>query len=161
MKPRSKYFLGLSLLIGGLFLFCCFSIIYCVLNFSKMPAEKATENYMAFAYLFIHLIIVAVVFYFALKSYLIKDNILSVMMTHENGQKNPSAFKKALFFSIIFGILGIFFFLNAFSIINVMKFFSLGLNIALTNVFLSVAAVSLYCYFYVPKVKEVDVKSID
>ena len=143
MKNKSKYFLGLTLLVSGLFLFCCFSIIFCVLNFSKLPENKVTENYMAFAYLFIHLIAVAIVFYFALKSYMYKDQILSVMMTHENGQKNPSAFKKALFFSIIFGILGIFFFLNAFSIINVMKFFSLGLNLALTNVFLSVASVSL------------------
>ena len=125
-----------------------------------MPAEKATENYMAFAYLFIHLIIVAVVFYFAIKSYLIKDQILSVMMTYENGQKNPTSYKKAMIFAIIFGILGIFFFLNAFSIINVMKFFSLGLNLALTNVFLSVSLVALYCYFYAPKVKEVDVKEI-
>ena len=154
MKPRSKYFLGLSILLGGLFLFCCFSIIFCVLNFSKLPADKATENYMAFSYLFIHLIAVAIVFYFALKSYLIKDQILSVMMSQENGQKNPSAFKKALVFSIIFGILGIFFFLNAFGIISVMKFFSLALNLALTNVFLSVSAVALYCYFYKVEPKE-------
>jgi len=158
MKKRSKYFLGLSALIAGLFLFCCFSIIFCVLNFPNLPAEKATENYMAFAYLFIHLIIVAVVFYFALKSYLVKDQILSVLMTHESGRKNDSAYKKVLVFSIIFAVLGIFFFLNAFGIILVMSFFSLGLNLALTNVFLSVASVSLYCYFYKVEPKEIDVK---
>ena len=156
MKTKSKYFLGLSILLGILFVFCCFSIIFCVLNFSKLPENKVTENYMAFAYLFIHLIAIAIVFYFALKSYMYKDQILSVLMTHENGQKNPSAYKKALVFSIIFGILGIFFFLNAFGIINVMKFFSLGLNLALTNVFLSVASVSLYCYFYKVEPKEVE-----
>ena len=148
MKPRSKYFLGLTLLLVGLFVFCCFSIIFCVLNFAKMPAEKATENYMAFGYLFIHMIAVAIVFYFALKSYMIKDQILSVIMREENDQRNEGAFKKALVFAIIFGILGIFFFLNAFGIINVMSFFSLGLNLALTNVFLSVSSVSLYIYFY-------------
>ena len=159
MKTKSKYFLGLSILLGVLFVFCCFSIIFCVLNFSKLPSDKLTENYMAFAYLFIHLIALAIVFYFALKSYLIKDQILSVIMAEENGQKNPSAYKKALFFSIIFGILGIFFFLNAFGIINVMKFFSLGLNLALTNVFLSVAGASLYIYFY--KVESKVVKIIE
>lgn len=156
MKTKSKYFLGLSILLGVLFVFCCFSIIFCVLNFSKMPAEKATENYMAFAYLFIHLIAVAIVFYFALKSYLIKDQILSVIMVEENGQKSSSAYKKALLFAIIFGILGIFFFINAFGIIHVMSFFSLGLNLALTNVFLSVASVSLYCYFYKVEPKEIE-----
>ena len=156
MIPRSKYFLGLSVLLGGLFLFCCFSIIFCVLNFANQPAEKATENYMAFAYLFIHLIALAIVFYFALKSYLIKDQILSVMMVEENGKKSSSAYKKALVFSIIFGILGIFFFINAFGIIHVMSFFSLGLNLALTNVFLSVASVSLYCYFYKVEPKEIE-----
>ena len=156
MKPRSKYFLGLCVLLGGLFFFCCFSIIFCVLNFSKQPAEKMTENYMAFAYLFIHLIALAIVFYFALKSYLIKDQILSVMMVEENGSKNTSAYKKALVFAIIFWILGVFFFLNGFKIINVMSFFSLGLNLALTNVFLSVASVSLYIYFYKVQPKEIE-----
>ena len=154
MKTKNKYFLGLIILCVALFLFCCFTIIFDVLNLSTLPEEKRTENFMAFAYLFIHLIIVSAVIIFAVRSYAIKDQILSVFMTLENGQKNLKAYRNSLIFSIIFGILGIFFFLNSFGIINVMKFFSLGLNLALTNVGFSVSAITLYMYFYKPALKE-------
>ena len=153
MKHKNKYFLGLIILTSTLFVFCCFSIIFNVLKLSSLPEEKRTENFMAFAYLFIHLIIVSTMIVFAVRSYAIKDQILSVFMTLENGQKNPKAYRNSLVFSIIFGILGIFFFLNSFGIINVMKFFSLGLNLALTNVGFTVSAVTLYMYFYKPEVK--------
>ena len=153
MKTKSKYFLGLIILTITLFVFCCFSIIFNVLKLSSLPEEKRTENFMAFAYLFIHLIIVSAMIIFAVRSYAIKDQILSVFMTLENGQKNPKAYRNCLVFSIIFGILGIFFFLNSFGILHVMKFFSLGLNLALTNVGFTVFAVTLYMYFYKPEVK--------
>ena len=153
MKTKSKYFLGLIILTITLFVFCCFSIIFNVLKLSSLPEEKRTENFMAFAYLFVHLIIVSAMIIFAVRSYAIKDQILSVFMTLENGQKNPKAYRNCLVFSIIFGILGIFFFLNSFGILHVMKFFSLGLNLALTNVGFTVSAVTLYMYFYKPEVK--------
>lgn len=150
MKTKNKYFLGLIIVSIALFVFCCFTIIFDVLKLSTLPEEKRTENFMAFAYLFIHLIIVGVIVIFAVRSYAIKDQILSVFMTLENGQKNPRAYRNSLIFSIIFGILGIFFFLNSFGIINVMKFFSLGLNLSLTNMGFSVSAITLYMYFYKP-----------
>ena len=153
MKTKSKYFLGLIILTITLFVFCCFSIIFNVLKLSSLPEEKRTENFMAFAYLFIHLIIISAMIIFAVRSYAIKDQILSVFMTLENGQKNPKAYRNCLVFSIIFGILGVFFFLNSFGILHVMKFFSLGLNLALTNVGFTVSVVTLYMYFYKPEVK--------
>ena len=153
MKTKSKYFLGLIILTITLFVFCCFSIIFNVLKLSSLPEEKRTENFMAFAYLFIHLIIISAMIIFAVRSYAIKDQILSVFMTLENGQKNPKAYRNCLVFSIIFGILGVFFFLNSFGILHVMKFFSLGLNLALSNVGFTVSAVTLYMYFYKPEVK--------
>ena len=154
MKTKSKYFLGLIILTIALFVFCCFSIIFDVIKLSTLPEEKRTENFMAFAYLFIHLIIVSAMIVFAVRSYAIKDQILSVFMTLENGQKNPKSYRNSLIFSIIFGIFGIFFFLNSFGILHVMKFFSLGLNLALTNVGFTVSAVTLYMYFYKPDEKK-------
>ena len=154
MKTKSKYFLGLIILTIALFVFCCFSIIFDVIKLSTLPEEKRTENFMAFAYLFIHLIIVSAMSVFAVRSYAIKDQILSVFMTLENGQKNPKSYRNSLIFSIIFGIFGIFFFLNSFGILHVMKFFSLGLNLALTNVGFTVSAVTLYMYFYKPVEKK-------
>lgn len=160
MKTKNKYFLGLVILTIALFVFCCFSIIFDVLKLSNLPEEKRTENFMAFAYLFVHLIIIAVMIVFAVKSYAIKDQILSVFMTLENGAKNPKAYRNCLIFSMIFGVLGIFFFLNSFGILHLMNFFSLGLNLALTNVGFTVSSIAIYMYFYQPRVKEVDVKDI-
>ena len=145
MKARNKYFLGLSILTILLFVFCCFSIIYMVLNLPSLPDEKRTVNFMSFAYLFLHLIVVAVMIFFAIKSYLVKDMILSVFMTTEHGQKNPKSYRNCLIFAV-------FFFLNSFGILEVMSLFSLGLNIALTNVFLTLSLIPLYMYFY--KVEE-------
>ena len=150
MQKRSKYFLGLTILTIALFVFCCFSIIFNVIKMSSLPEDKRVENFMAFAYLFLHLIICAVLIFYALKSYLVKDQILSIFMTLENGKKNPKAYRNTLIFSIIFGILFVFFFLNSFGIINVLSFFSLGLNLALTNLNLTVFSIALYMYFYRP-----------
>ena len=154
MKSKNKYFLGLIIILIALFVFCCFSIIYNVLKLPGLPEEKRTENFMAFAYLFIHLIILSIMIVFAVKSYVIKDQILSVFMTLENGLKNPKAYRNCLIFSIIFVLLGVFFFLNSFGILNVVKFFSLGLNLALTNVGFSVSIVTFYMYFYKPVEKK-------
>ena len=148
MKTKNKYFLGLTLLSSGLFLFDCFSIIFCVLKMNSVPEDKRVENAMGFVYLFLHLIILAVVLYYALKSYLQKDQILSVFMTLENGKKNHKAYRNCMVFSIIFLIFGLWFFLNSFEILHVMKFFSLGLNAALCNVGFSIGGVALYMYFY-------------
>ena len=148
MKTKNKYFLGLTLLVSGLFLFDCFSIIFCVLKMNSVPEDKRVENAMGFVYLFLHLIILAVVLYYALKSYLQKDQILSVFMTLENGKKNPKAYRNCMVFSIIFLIFGLWFFLNSFEILHVMKFFSLGLNAALCNVGFSIGGIALYMYFY-------------
>ena len=60
MKTKNKYFLGLTLLVSGLFLFDCFSIIFCVLKMNSVPEDKRVENAMGFVYLFLHLIILAV-----------------------------------------------------------------------------------------------------
>ena len=150
MKEKSKYFVGLITLLIGLILFTIFSIIFCVINSSLVPQDKSIEHALAFGYLFIHLIIVMAVLYLALKSYFVKDSLLSVIMTLENGKRNDYAYRNALIISIVFSLIGIYFFLNAFGIIHVMSFFSLGLNVALCNVNLSIGLVALYVYFYKP-----------
>ena len=118
-------------------------------------------NTLSFIYLFIHLIILAALIYLALKSYLQKDQLLSIFMTKDNGRKNPIAYRNSLIFAGITGVFGIFFFLNAFEIIGVTSFLSLGLNLALTNVGLSLFALTLTVYFYQPPIREVDVKEIN
>ena len=160
MKSRNPYFIYLTTVLSGMFLFCSFSIIYYVLKMNEVPESQLAGNTLSFIYLFIHLIILAALIYLAMKSYLQKDQLLSIIMTKDNGRKNPIAYRNTLIFAGIFGVLGIFFFLNAFGIITLTSFLSLGLNLALTNVSLSVFALALTLYFYKPPVKEVDVKEI-
>ena len=150
MKTRNKYFIYLISVLGALFVFGAASVIYCVFNAGLVPSAKSTEHTMAFVYLIVHLIVVAFAAYLASKAYFFKSMIVSVVMTLENGERNPKAYRNAIIVGSVFALAGIFFFLNAFQIIHVMSFFSLGLNMALTNVFLSVSAVSFTLYFYKP-----------
>lgn len=156
MKSRQKYFLHLTILIAALFAFAAFSVIYIAVNPQLVPEAKKTEHMMSFVYLIIHLLVLAVASYFAIKAYFLKPMIVNVIMTTDRGEKNKKAYRNSLVFSIIFGLAAIFFFLNAFQIIHVLSFFSLGLNITLTNVFLSVASVALILFFYKPTAKEED-----
>lgn len=154
MKTKSKYFLGLTILTSSLFLFCCFSIIFYVLRIDTVPESQKVENGMAFVFLFLHLIIVAFAIYMSLKAYIKKSQLLIVIMTNEHGTKNPKSYRNTLIFSIIFGIFGLWFFLNSFGILHIMKFFSLCLNLALTNVGLFIFSVTLYMHFYEPPAVE-------
>ena len=161
MKSRNPYFIVLTTVIGGAFLFCCFSIIYYVLKMNNISEEQLAGSTLSFVYLFIHLIALAVLIYFSLKSYLQKDQFLAIVMTTDNGRKNPVSYRNSLIVSIVSGVFGVFFFLNAFGIISLTSFLSLGLNLALTNVGLSLFALSLTVYFYKAPVREVDVKDIE
>ena len=161
MNSRNRFFISLTTVIGGMFLFCCISIIYYVLKMNEIPEDQLAGNTLSFVYLFIHLIALAVLIYFSLKSYFQKDQLLSIFMTTDNGRKNPTSYRNALIVASVSGVVGIFFFLNAFGIIGVTSFLSLGLNLALTNVALSLFALALSIFFYKPPIKEVDVKNIE
>ena len=159
MKKRDKYFLYFAILIASLFAFGIFSVLYCVLNSSAIPEAKKIEHTMSFVYLIIHLCVLGAVFYFTLKAYFLKPMIVSVIMTYDKGGKNPKSYRNSMIFAVIFGLAGIYFALNAFNALTIMKFFSLGLNITLTNVFISVSLVALYLFFYKPvEKKEIEVK---
>ena len=161
MKNRNPFFITLTVVLCGAFLFCCASIIYYVLKMNEIPESQLAGNTLSFVYLFIHLIALSILIYFSLKSYLQKDQLLAIVMTTDNGRKNPTSYRNALIVAIGSGVVGIFFFLNAFSIINVTAFLSLGLNLALTNVGFSLSTLALTVYFYKPPVREVDVKDIE
>ena len=150
MKTRNKYFLYLSFIFVALFAFACFSIIYAVISLNQIPVEKRPGNILSLVALFIHLLILAVGFYYSLKAYLSKSSIVSVIMVNDKGDKNPKSYRNTLIFSIIFGIFGIFFFLNSFGIIHLTEILTSALNLELTNLGFTVSFVALYLYFYKP-----------
>lgn len=150
MKRKSKYFLGLLILIIGLFVITAASVIYCILNGSSVAEEQTTEHIMAMVYMFLHLAVVAIFSFFAFKAYYIKSVLVSVFMTSEDGSKNIKARNRAIVLASIFGVLAIYFLILCFGADIFLSFFSLGLKFALMNFFLSIASISLYLVFYKP-----------
>ena len=154
MKAKSKYYLGLIILLACLFLLACFSVIYCSIKGPQTQESKQVEYIMAFAYLFIHILLILGAAFFTIKAYVIRPAILPVIMTLPDGSKNKKSYRNCLIFSIIFGILGIYFLLESFKIIIVIKIFSLALNIVLMNVGFSIMSIALYLYFFKPVEKK-------
>ena len=155
MKTKSKYFLGLIILLAGLFLLAAFSVVYCSIKGGQTEEPKQVEYIMAFVYLFIHIFLVLGATFFAIKGYVIRPAIIPVIMTLPDGSKNKKSYINSMVFAGIFGILGIFFFLESFGIISLVKVFSLALDIALMNVGFSVMGVALYLFFFKPEEKKV------
>ena len=150
MKSKNRYFLYLSLIFVGLFVFCCFSIIYSIVFLNATPAEKRAGNTLSLIALFVHLIIVSVGFYWSLKAYLYKSSIVAVIMVTDRGEKNPRSYRNTLIFSIIFGIFAIFFALNSFGALHLTSILTISLNLMLTNLGFTVSFVALYLFFYKP-----------
>lgn len=153
MKKR-KYFLGLVINIGVLFALCCFSIIYCVLNGSSVPDDKHVEHIMAFVYLFFHLIILAVLFFYALKAYLLGSSFIQIVTTKENGEKNKKAVVICSVLAGVFALIAVFFITVIAGVPSFGNIFSLGLQFALVNAGFTVSSLCLFLVFYKPDVIE-------
>ena len=151
MKRRNKYFLYLALIFVGLFACTCFSIIYSVIGLNAIAPEKRAGNTLSLVALFIHLIILGVCFYWAMKAYLYKSSIVAIIMVDDRGNKNPKSYRNAMVFAIIFGIFGIFFLLNSFGILHFTEVLTVALNLMLTNLGLTISFVALYLFFYIPE----------
>ena len=150
MDKRNKYFLYFSFIFIGLFIFACFSIIYSVIALNKATASERTGSTLGLVALFIHLIILGVALIYSVKAYQNKSILVAVIMVDDRGNKNLKSYRNSLIFAGIFAVFGIFFFLNSFAIIPLTKILTTSINLVLTNVGFSVAAVSFYIYFYKP-----------
>lgn len=154
MKKR-KFFLGLLIAEVILFAFCCFSIIYCVLNGSSVPDDKKVEHTMAFVFLFFHLIILAVLFFYSLRAYLTKSMFIQIVTTKENGEKNPKTVVVCSILAAIFATVGVFFVTVLAGVPSFGNIFSLGSQLALVNAGFTITTLCLFLVFYKPdKIKE-------
>ena len=101
MKKEKYLFLALWLSLILFFLLCGYSLITCFVY--GFTGDEGDYHILEIAYLFIHLVIIAIVFYLAFKAYKTQSSIMKLMMVDEYGQKN----RKGI---IISGILaGLFF----------------------------------------------------
>ena len=149
MKKR-KYFLGLMIALVALFLLCCTSIILCVLNGGSVSDDKKVEHTMAFVFLFFHLVIVGILFIYALKAYLAGSMFIQVVTTKESGEKNKKAVIICSILAAIFAIIAVFFVTVLCGVPSFGNIFSLGLQYALMNAGFTVSTLSLFLVFYKP-----------
>lgn len=147
MLKEKKLFLILSIALGALFLLACISIVFVfVIDF-----QNTSENIMATVYLFIHSLIVAGAFYFALKAFLQKSQLMAILMIDEHGNKITKSFVVAIVLSSLSFLVGIYFMLLCFNLPIPLQDFAKGLKFTLMNVGYSIGIVSLAFAIY-PKV---------
>lgn len=147
MLKEKKLFLILSIALGALFLLACVSIVFVfVIDF-----QNTSENIMATVYLFIHSLIVAGAFYFALKAFLQKSQLMAILMIDEHGNKITKSFVVAIVLSSLSFLVGIYFMLLCFNLPIPLQDFAKGLKFTLMNVGYSIGIVSLAFAIY-PKV---------
>ena len=106
---------------------------------------------MATVYLFIHSLIVAGAFYFALKAFLQKSQLMAILMIDEHGHKITKSFVVAIVLSSLSFLVGIYFMLLCFNLPIPLQDFAKGLKFTLMNVGYSIGIVSLAFAIY-PKV---------
>lgn len=147
MLKEKKLFLILSIALGALFLLACISIVFVfVIDF-----QNTSENIMATVYLFIHSLIVAGAFYFALKAFLQKSQLMAILMIDEHGNKITKSFVVAIVLSSLSFLVGIYFMLLCFNLPIPLQDFAKGLKFTLMNVGYSIGIVSFAFAIY-PKV---------
>lgn len=149
MKKR-KYFLILVLASVALFALCCTSIILCVLNGSSVPEEKRVEHTMSFVFLFLHLIVLAIVFFYSLKAYLTRSALIQIITTNEDGTKNRKAVITSSILGGFFLLVAVYFTTVLCGIDSFGKVFSMGLQFALANSGYTIATLCLFLICYKP-----------
>lgn len=147
MNKEKTLFLILSIVLIGLFGLCGFSLIQCFVY--GAGGEDTGSHILEIIYLFLHLIMVAIVFYLAFRAFKVKPSIANLLMLDVNGIK----ITKSL---VISGIVGaIFLFIGIYSTLHIvglqtppLDIFPIGLTHDLMNAGYLVAAIALTCFIY-------------
>ena len=139
----------LALVIALVFLFglCGFSLVQCIVY--NNSGEDAGSHFLEITYLFLHLIMVAIVFYLAFRAFKIKPSLINLIMLDVNEVRIPKSL-------IISGILSVvFLFMGFYSTLFIcglklppLNFFPIGLVHDLMNAGYLFGAVSLTFFLY-------------
>lgn len=156
MKKENVLFLILTIVLVGLFALCGYSLVQCFVY--GAGGEDTGSHILEIIYLFLHLIMIAIVFYLSFRAFKIKPSVTPLVMLDVNGIK----IKKSLIISGIVGVL--FLFVAIYSTLHLfglktppLDIFPIGLTHDLMNAgyFFAVIAITLFIYpFIVTKEKE-------
>lgn len=152
MNKEKTMFLLLSIVLVGLFALCGYSLVQCFVY--SASGEDAGSHFLEITYLFLHLIMIAIVFYLTFRAFKIKASIINLITLDENEVK----ITKSL---IISGILAaVFLFVGIYSTLHLLGLktppldvFPIGLTHDLMNAgyFFGVIALTFFIYPFIHK----------
>ncbi len=102
MNREKVLFLIYSIILVGLFVLCGYSLIQCFVY--NPSGDSDGSHVLEIIYLFLHLIMLAIVFYLSFRAFKIKTSIVNLIMLDENGVK----MKKSLIISAIIAVFFLF-----------------------------------------------------
>ena len=147
MNKERALFLIFSIVLVGLFVLCGFSLVQCfVFNTST---DDTGGHVLEIIYLFLHLIMVAIVFYLAFRAFKVQTSITRLVMLDVNEVKIP----KALVISAIVATL--FLFIGIYSTLHIcglktppLDIFPIGLAHDLMNAGYLIGSIALVLFLY-------------
>lgn len=160
MKKEKILLLCLLIVLGALFILCGFSLVKCFVYSTAL--EEGDNNVLEIGYLFIHLIMNAIIFYLAFRGFKLKISIMNLLMLDDSGNRS----KKAL---IISGVLsGVFFVIGIYSTLHILglpmpplNYLSLSTSHDLMNAGFLFGAVALTFFLYPFLYEKEDKKSTE
>ena len=152
MNKEKTLFLILSIVLLGLFVLCGYSLVVC---FVYGDGDTDIDSHvLEIIYLFLHLIMIAIVFYLSFRAFKIKTSIANLLMLDVNGVR----IIKSLIISGIIG--GISLFIGVYATLHLcglktppLHVFPTGLAYDLMNAgyFFTVVAITLFIYPFICK----------
>lgn len=147
MNKEKTLFLILSIALIGLFVLCGYSLIQCFVY--NAGGEDIGSHVLEIIYLFLHLIMLAIVFYLAFRAFKVKTSITNLLMLDVNEVR----IVKSL---VISGILAVFFlFVGIYATLAVcglrlppFDIFPIGIAHDLMNAGYFFGIIALVCFLY-------------
>ena len=147
MKKERALFLIFSIVLVGLFGLCGYSLIQCFVY--NAPKDDVGSHVLEIIYLFLHLIMVAIVFYLAFRAFKIKSSIVRLLMLDVNEVKIPKALIISAVVAVLFLFLGIYSTLHLFGLQTPpLDIFPIGLTHDLMNAGYLIGSIALVCFLY-------------
>lgn len=147
MNKEKALFLIFSIVLVGLFGLCGFSLVQCFVY--GAGGEDTGSHILEIIYLFLHLIMVAIVFYLAFRAFKVKTSITNLLMLDVNGVK----ITKSLVISGI--VAALFLFLGIYSTLHIcglktppLDVFPIGLSHDFMNAGYLIGSIALVCFIY-------------
>lgn len=133
MNKEKTLFLVLSIILIGLFALCGFSLVQCFV-FSSGGQDEAGSRFMEIAYLFLHLIMVAIILYLAIRAFIKGPSIIHLMSLDVNQVRLTKSTIISAIIAALFLFMGIYSTLFVLGLkLPVLDLFSIGLAHDLMN----------------------------